>query len=126
MVGTSGARNGLGAAASSYISDSFQAKLLAFSASDDVDSKWAVVTAVRELINAHPPEPKTAARLALALFRVIPCSDATVVTEAAQLFVQLIPLEGMGVLADTHCAQCLEWLEGEGVAGSARTRAWVD
>ena len=94
------------------MSDSLQTRLLNFANSEDTDSKWAVVTAIREILKMHAPDPKSAARLALALFKVIPCADASIMSEAAKLLADLVPLEGMEVLAQTQCAQILEWLEG--------------
>lgn len=96
-----------------YLPDTLQSKLLAFAAADELEAKWAVILAVREILRVHPcPDARAAARLALAVSRVIPCNDAGAMNEAARLFAQLVPLEGMLSLANTQVAQALEWLEG--------------
>lgn len=84
---------------------------MSFASLDENDAKWAVVTAVDEILKVHTPDRKTAARLALALFRIIPCADVPITRRAAQIYATLITLEGMAVMAESQCQTMLEWLE---------------
>lgn len=87
------------------------AKLTSFASLDEIDAKWAVVAAIEEILKVHTPDKKTAARLALALFRVIPCADVAVTRKAAKLYATLILLDGMSVMAESQAQTMLEWLE---------------
>jgi hypothetical protein len=93
------------------LSDALTSKLTAFASLDEVEAKWAVVTAIDEILKVHMPDKKTAARLELALFRIIPCMDIGVAQKAAQLYSTLTPLDGMSVMAESQCQTMLEWLE---------------
>lgn len=87
------------------------ARLTSFAGLDELDAKWAVVTAIEEILKVHAPDQKSAARLALALFRVVPCADVAVTRKAAKLYATLTPLDGMSVMADSQSQTMLEWLE---------------
>jgi hypothetical protein len=100
------------------IGDVFTSRLLSFASSDDLDAKRAAVIAVAEILKVILPDPKLAIRLATALCKVVPCSDAQLVRETAVLFASMIPLEGMSRLADVQIPQFLEWLRGERLAFS--------
>lgn len=100
----------------SFLSDAMTAKLTSFASLDELDAKWAVVSAIEEILRVHTPDKKSAARLALALFRVIPCSDVAITRKAAKLYATLILLDGMAVMAESQSQTMLEWIE----AGTCR------
>lgn len=104
---------------SNLLSDAMTTKLTSFASLDELDAKWAVVTAIEEILKVYTPDRKTAARLALALFRVIPCADVAVTRTAAKLYATLTPLEGMSVMADSQCQTMLEWLEAGKYCGAS-------
>jgi len=93
------------------LSDAMTSKLIAFASLDEMEAKWAVVTAIEEILKVHMPDKKIAARLELALFRINPCTDIGVAQKAAHLYSTLAPLEGMSVMAESQCQTMLEWLE---------------
>lgn len=86
--------------------------MLQYATSEDIDSKWAVVSAIDVLLSIHPePEAKAAVRLGTTLMRIIPNNDYQLMAEVAQLYARIAHLPGMLALVNTEIAHILEWLE---------------